>query len=401
MSNQEFENYLRLIGKLLQLSRRQREQIGAELQDHLESRVADLVELGMDQQAAIGQALEEFGDAAVMAKNFQTVSQLKRRRWMMRFATFSIAGCFLAAVLTMAMWPAQSRFGAPDRIAASSRQDAPSNEPETVSSADHNPFGATPNSNLAPVAAQVKSIFHLNEMIEARLKELDTMDYKDVEWAEVRRDLWERYELGIVTDQTALDDKLTEEEPMALTARNLPLEVCLVELLKPKNATFLVKDGILRVISLNHVDDPQFLTTRTYDCRRLIESIDLQKSSSMFDQQGNEMTKTTGTSAARMFGLDGTLSSAQMKPGESNPVIENSPRFNSNSVAAIPTTKSKEDFLIQLISIMVGEADKWSTKGQAPYSISVVNGFLVVAAPREVHRETESFLQTLERTIVQ
>ncbi len=41
MSNQEFENYLRLMGKLLrQLSRGQQQQIAGELRDHLESRVA-------------------------------------------------------------------------------------------------------------------------------------------------------------------------------------------------------------------------------------------------------------------------------------------------------------------------------------------------------------------------
>ena len=61
-------------------------------------RVADLVEDGMAKPDAVNQAVEEFGDAAVMAKNFQTVLNLKRRRWMMRFATISMAGAFLVAV---------------------------------------------------------------------------------------------------------------------------------------------------------------------------------------------------------------------------------------------------------------------------------------------------------------
>ena len=41
MSEREFENYLKLIGKLLQLSRGQQEQITVELRDHLHSRVAE------------------------------------------------------------------------------------------------------------------------------------------------------------------------------------------------------------------------------------------------------------------------------------------------------------------------------------------------------------------------
>ena len=45
MSNQEFENYVTLIGKLLQLTREQRDQISGELQDHLQMRVADLTRM--------------------------------------------------------------------------------------------------------------------------------------------------------------------------------------------------------------------------------------------------------------------------------------------------------------------------------------------------------------------
>ncbi len=77
MSNQEFENYVALIGKLLQLTREQREQISGELQDHLQMRVADLMSEGVAKQDAVAKALEEFGDAAVMAKNFQTVINLE------------------------------------------------------------------------------------------------------------------------------------------------------------------------------------------------------------------------------------------------------------------------------------------------------------------------------------
>ena len=75
MSNQEFENYVALIGKLLQLTREQRDQISGELQDHLQMRVADLASEGVSKQDAINQALEEFGDAAAMAKNFSNGKQ--------------------------------------------------------------------------------------------------------------------------------------------------------------------------------------------------------------------------------------------------------------------------------------------------------------------------------------
>ena len=111
MTNQEFENYLALVSRMLRLNHGQTEQIGSELRDHLESRVTELIELGVSHREATTQALEEFGDASALARQFQEISQSFRRRWIMRFATFSIAGSFVIAVLIMAMWPSSARFG--------------------------------------------------------------------------------------------------------------------------------------------------------------------------------------------------------------------------------------------------------------------------------------------------
>ena len=41
----------------------------------------------------------------------------------MRFTTFAIAGVFLAALFTMAMWPDDARFGAPESSVASTPHD--------------------------------------------------------------------------------------------------------------------------------------------------------------------------------------------------------------------------------------------------------------------------------------
>ena len=128
MSDQEFKNYVALISKLLHLKRGQQESISGELKDHLQARVADLVDEGVPEEAAFQQALEEFGDAAAMAKNFQSVLNLQQRRWMMRFTTLAVAGAFLAAVFTMAMWPAGARFGTPATTMATTQDDRPAVE---------------------------------------------------------------------------------------------------------------------------------------------------------------------------------------------------------------------------------------------------------------------------------
>ena len=89
MSNEEFENYLTLVSRLLRLDRRQREMIRHEMRDHMESRVEEMVKSGVERNDAIRCALEEFGDAAGLANQFQMISNFSQRRWMMRFATFS------------------------------------------------------------------------------------------------------------------------------------------------------------------------------------------------------------------------------------------------------------------------------------------------------------------------
>ena len=73
MSNEEFENYLALVSKLLRLDRRQRDMIGNEMRDHMETRVEEMVESGVDRTEAVRCALEEFGDAAGLANQFQCI----------------------------------------------------------------------------------------------------------------------------------------------------------------------------------------------------------------------------------------------------------------------------------------------------------------------------------------
>src|SRR5580692_6920989 len=105
MSEQEFELYLKLLAKCLRLTSGQREQIADELRDHLEERLEELAREGMPREKAVVQALDEFGDAAVLAARFATIARLKRRRFLMRVSLGS-AAC-LAAVMWVvsAFWP--------------------------------------------------------------------------------------------------------------------------------------------------------------------------------------------------------------------------------------------------------------------------------------------------------
>ncbi len=100
MSEQEFESYLRLLSRFLRLSEGQRESIRCELRDHMEARLEDLLAAGMDRQQAIAAALDEFGDAAALALEFDRIG--RRRKWIMR-STIGALGltCFVLIVSSL------------------------------------------------------------------------------------------------------------------------------------------------------------------------------------------------------------------------------------------------------------------------------------------------------------
>ncbi len=120
MSDREFENYLTLLAGLLRLSGKQREQIADELRSHLEDRLDELIASGVSHEEAVKQALAEFGDAAGLAGQFGAISRNRKRRWLVRLMTFSVAATLLLAASLITFWP--GRNAAPGRPAAIAQQ---------------------------------------------------------------------------------------------------------------------------------------------------------------------------------------------------------------------------------------------------------------------------------------
>lgn len=257
MSNEEFENYIALVSRLLQLRGKQREQISVELRDHLQTRAAELESTGETKQAALRQAIEEFGDAAAMAKNFQSVQNLKRQRRMMRFTTLAIAGVFLAALFTMSMWPEEARFGAPDSSIAKTVVDKPTHD------AVEPPKGKPLISNSAKRDLATEKV----------LEKVIDLDYKETVFSDVKAELEDRFKLNIVLDQSAIDDALTEEELVTVRLRGISLANALRLMLWPYNATYVIDAGVVRIISIDNMHDPKNLRLRLFDCKNLVAKL--------------------------------------------------------------------------------------------------------------------------------
>ncbi|MEO0587434.1 MAG: permease prefix domain 1-containing protein [Planctomycetota bacterium] len=102
MSEHEFEAYLAQLADRLRLSAHQRQRIAGELRDHLEARLDDLTDQGLDRDTAIQQALQEFGDTHTLAHDIATPARRRRRlRTAKALATAAAAIALVATVAVM------------------------------------------------------------------------------------------------------------------------------------------------------------------------------------------------------------------------------------------------------------------------------------------------------------
>ena len=96
------------------------------------------------------------------------------------------------------------------------------------------------------------------------------LEYVEVPFADVKRDLEDKYGINIALDQTAIDDALTEEELVTVRYRGIRLKNALRLMLRDFNATYIVRDEVLRIISLSNVSDPENLVTDVYNVGDLV-----------------------------------------------------------------------------------------------------------------------------------
>jgi len=324
-------------------------------------------------EVAIGQALEEFSEVAVIASNFREIFKWKRKRWMMRFATIMTACLFMVAVLAYSMWPERARLGSPDL--AQAKQVAGSQDNDSSDSSDSIPVASQPQ--RPPSLA--RQVLALNDQIEEKLREMVDLHYKEVAWEEVVSDLRDRFGLNVIVDMSAQEDLANSK--VVISVSDVPLEIGLVIMLQKFNCSVVVKDGVLRVISIDSETDPQFLTLRIYDCQELVRAIDLDFST------GSEEYYFLYDSKQAMGQGGGMVGGASEGNPQGHQSQEGGPVMHRK-------TLRKDTVLLQSILISVNP-DSWTENGGVG-TARFVNGNLVVVQTRSAHRDLEMFLELLK-----
>ena len=95
-------------------------------------------------------------------------------------------------------------------------------------------------------------------------------NYDETSWTEVKEELEDKYNINIVLTTSAQDDSLPEDETFTSNLQGIRLKNALRILLAEKNATFVVKDEVLQIISLDEASDQRWFTTDVYNVADLV-----------------------------------------------------------------------------------------------------------------------------------
>jgi len=283
MSDREFDNYLTLLASLLRLDGRQRKQIAEELRAHLEDRLADLVAQGSPHEEAVQRALAEFGDAAGLAASFAKVSRGRKRRWLMRVTTFSIAATLLIAAGIFTFWPGRNAapgaaavvaqavdpFGAPTDKSTNPRQPVAGADP-FADPTDRAAGKADPARNTEqakPVVPSAKPT--AAAVLEAKLNQVTMIDMVEMQLRDMVLMLQDQHEFPILLKTKKLDEAgISPDTPITKKLAGIRLSTALQHILEELDLTYVVEDELVLITTPE--DAQSRLEIRVYDCRDLL-----------------------------------------------------------------------------------------------------------------------------------
>src|SRR5262245_48510936 len=235
MSDREFENYLTLLASLLRLSGKQREAIAEELRCHLEDRLEELMAGGVSREDAVKQALAEFGDAARLAGQVATVSRNRKRRWLVRVMTFSVAATLLIASSLVIFWPGRNAAPGPAVAHAQFGAAAPG-------------IGAAQQEPPKEHVAAKKSLQSATDRIESELSKETSIDVVELPLKDVMQMLGEQHKIPVVLSVKKLEEaSVSPDTPVTKTLRGIQLRSVLKLILKDLELTYVIRDEVLQI----------------------------------------------------------------------------------------------------------------------------------------------------------
>ncbi|MFN0054797.1 MAG: permease prefix domain 1-containing protein [Planctomycetales bacterium] len=357
MPEREFELYLSLLSRFLRLKPAQRDGIADELRDHLDQRLQELANQGLSHEEAIRTALDEFGDAAELAKHFTRASHIRRRRLMMRCTYGTIAAMAAGLLFVTAFWPESPHAPLPARGIG---QDSPV------------PAGA----NRAIRGGESSDASRAQ--VEAKLAiPVEKLALEDVPLQDVLNLLSDQTGVDILIDKTTLqDDGIAVDTPVTLSLRytSLPAHAVLKLVLEPLHLGYLLRDGLVMV------------TTRAKLGERLeIEVYNVRDLQSLLAPRALAAINAS------------PLESGQTGPGGVAPAPGSATSGSSKSAGGSGVAPPRQGTTLADVITETVEPESWGAVGGAG-SVVEYNGLLIARQTREVHAEIRQLLEMMRKS---
>ncbi|HEY4759589.1 MAG TPA: permease prefix domain 1-containing protein [Thermoguttaceae bacterium] len=265
MSPEEFQNYLGLLSRLLRLRAIEREEIAEELRCHLEERLAVLTAQGIEPTRAVSMALAEFGDAAALAAEFTAVSQIYKRRWIMRLTVGSIVASLIAVVVLFAYWPGAGVHMNQAVAEAEKAQQTPVPNPEMLDA---------------------------NAQTQAKLEKLIDADFVETPLVHVLDYLADVTKVQYHLDNKHLSDVgITSDVPITFHLKYVPAEMVLRLILRELNLTYWLDNGVVIVSTPDEADSR--LEIRVYRVDDLLDCPSMAKNDDLTDSSAKKQKRVS------------------------------------------------------------------------------------------------------------
>ncbi|MHC4671642.1 MAG: permease prefix domain 1-containing protein [Planctomycetota bacterium] len=379
MSEEEFETYLRLLGRFLKLSDRQREAIGQELRDHMEERLGELLDSGHTREEAVMTVLDEFGDAAA-----------RRRKWIMRTTAGTIG--IAAAILFVCFLLPQNRPHVPAPFYSQAEEAALVAESAQCKAKEKTaqiPVFGTPEMDADRKAREMLSaVIPKFEFIDDTALE-DIIEFLRVETGASIDVNWTELDILAIDRTTLLDDINLKNVKLETV-----LEILLIRVAGPDvELGYDVIDGVIRISSMEDLSRTTII--RVYDCQSLIQRSLTVSHMAAIEALVREYTvPPTPGMGGGMMGM-GSYGGGGGDDDDDGSNLSAQERIIYNVMVALRDRDA--ELLSELVKTQVSPGT-WDQDGVG--SITIFDNFLVIRHTPVVHSKVVKLLDMLSRAKV-
>lgn len=262
---------------------------------------------------------------------------------------------------------------------------------------------AVAQSSSDTVASNWRGIQVESNRVRTTLNKSITINFDETPFIDVMEGFREEYGINVLLDQSAIDDSLTEDDPISFRIRGANFGSALNMMLKKHNATYVINDGVLCIISRDVASDPEYFTRRIINCRDLLHKIKSSNPAAANHISGiypmsAAQAKLRQTSQRAGGGVFDIVPASQISNLVGNQAQEeDATEKRPDQLYLVQRGFSAEARLTDVIKASIAPDDWDDTNGDG--SIAFIGGCIVIQHSEEVIADIEQFLGELSDSI--